>query len=30
MTDPAINTKEGSFDETDIGETGIKSYLGSY
>ena len=27
FTDPAINTKPGGFDETDIGEEGINNYL---
>ncbi|KAM3135092.1 hypothetical protein pb186bvf_012738 [Paramecium bursaria] len=27
FTDPAINTKKGGFDQTDIGEDGIKNYL---
>ena len=27
FTDPAINTKKGGFDDTDIGLNGIKNYL---
>ena len=27
FTDPAIDTKKGGFDQTDIGEDGIKNYL---
>ena len=30
FTDPAVNTIEGNFDETDMGDDGIKMYLVSY
>ncbi|CAD8067314.1 unnamed protein product [Paramecium sonneborni] len=30
FTDPALNTKEGKFDETDMGYEGIKDFLGTY
>lgn len=27
FTDPAVNTKQGNFDDTDMGDDGIKMYL---
>ena len=27
LTDPAINTIKGNFDETDIGQEGINNYI---
>lgn len=30
FTDPAVNTTEGNFDDTDMGEDGMKMYLVNY